>query len=57
LFRAGQLSFFDRGGVRLMLDKPEFDDPSSILYSGSAIFVRPTGALGMPELNLQTSRT
>jgi predicted enzyme related to lactoylglutathione lyase len=35
LFRAGQLSFFDRGGVRLMLDKaekPEFDHPSSIIY-------------------------
>ena len=35
LFRAGQLSFFDCGGVRLMLDragKPEFDHPCSILY-------------------------
>ena len=36
LFDAGpQLSFFDCGGVRLMLDKaekPEFDHPSSILY-------------------------
>jgi methylmalonyl-CoA/ethylmalonyl-CoA epimerase len=35
LFRAGQLSFFDCGGVRLMLDraeKPEFDHPSSTLY-------------------------
>src|SRR5579859_6335504 len=35
LFRAGDLSFFDCGGVRLMLDKPEkpeFDHPSSILY-------------------------
>jgi predicted enzyme related to lactoylglutathione lyase len=35
LFRAGQLSFFDCGGVRLMLDKPEkpeFDHPSSITY-------------------------
>jgi predicted enzyme related to lactoylglutathione lyase len=35
LFRAGQLSFFDCGGVRLMLDKaekPEFVHPSSILY-------------------------
>lgn len=35
LFRAGQLSFFDCGGVRLMLDKAEkaeFDHPSSILY-------------------------
>ena len=35
LFSAGQLSFFDCGGVRLMLDKPEkpeFDHPSSILY-------------------------
>src|SRR6201998_3697212 len=35
LFRAGQLYFFDCGGVRLMLDKAEkleFDYPSSILY-------------------------
>jgi len=35
LFRAGNLVFFDCGGVRLMLDraeKPEFDHPSSILY-------------------------
>lgn len=35
LFRAGQLSFFSCGGVRLMLsppEKPEFDHPGSILY-------------------------
>jgi methylmalonyl-CoA/ethylmalonyl-CoA epimerase len=35
LFSAGNLSFFDCGGVRLMLttpEKPEFDHPSSILY-------------------------
>ena len=35
LFAAGQLAFFDCGGVRLMLDKSEkaeFDHPSSILY-------------------------
>jgi catechol 2,3-dioxygenase-like lactoylglutathione lyase family enzyme len=35
LFTAGKLSFFDCGGVRLMLtvaEKPEFDHPSSILY-------------------------
>jgi methylmalonyl-CoA/ethylmalonyl-CoA epimerase len=34
LFRAGELSFFDLGGVRLMLSKPEpqFDHPGSILY-------------------------
>jgi methylmalonyl-CoA/ethylmalonyl-CoA epimerase len=35
LFTAGTLSFFDCGGVRLMLspaEKPEFDHPSSILY-------------------------
>jgi len=35
LFAAGQLAFFDCGGVRLMLDKPEkpeFDHASSILY-------------------------
>jgi methylmalonyl-CoA/ethylmalonyl-CoA epimerase len=35
LFTAGNLAFFDCGGVRLMLDraeKPEFDHPSSILY-------------------------
>jgi predicted enzyme related to lactoylglutathione lyase len=36
LFKApGGLTFFDCGGVRLMLDraeKPEFDHPSSVLY-------------------------
>ena len=35
LFTAGDLAFFDCGGIRLMLalpDKPEFDHPSSILY-------------------------
>jgi catechol 2,3-dioxygenase-like lactoylglutathione lyase family enzyme len=35
LFSAGELTFFDCGGVRLMLTrpgKPEFDHPSSILY-------------------------
>ena len=35
LFRAGELSFFDIGGVRLMLsrpEKPEFDHPGSVLY-------------------------
>jgi methylmalonyl-CoA/ethylmalonyl-CoA epimerase len=35
LFTAGNLAFFDCGGVRLMLDipeKPEFNHPSSILY-------------------------
>jgi catechol 2,3-dioxygenase-like lactoylglutathione lyase family enzyme len=35
LFRAGQLSFFDCGGVRLMLSTPEkleFDHPGSLLY-------------------------
>ena len=35
LFAAGQLAFFDCGGVRLMLDKaekPEFVHASSILY-------------------------
>ena len=35
LFTAGDLAFFDCGGVRLMLSKPErpeFDHPSSILY-------------------------
>jgi methylmalonyl-CoA/ethylmalonyl-CoA epimerase len=35
LFRAGELSFFDCGGVRLMLskpEKPEFDHPGSVLY-------------------------
>ncbi len=35
LFTAGQLAFFDCGGVRLMLTLPEkleFDHPSSILY-------------------------
>ena len=35
LFRAGHLSFFNCGGVRLMLsppEKPEFDHPGSVLY-------------------------
>ena len=35
LFSAGPLSFFDCGGVRLMLstaERPELDHPSSILY-------------------------
>lgn len=35
LFIAGQLAFFDCGGVRLMLSppsSPEYDHPSSILY-------------------------
>lgn len=35
LFEAGPLAFFDCGGVRLMLtrpEKPEFDHPGSILY-------------------------
>ena len=35
LFTAGSLAFFDCGGVRLMLtrpEKPEFDHPSSVLY-------------------------
>ncbi len=35
LFTAGNLAFFDCGGVRLMLgpaDRPELDHPSSILY-------------------------
>ena len=33
--RAGNLAFFDGGGVRLMLtppEKPQFDHPGSILY-------------------------
>src|ERR1700748_653080 len=35
LFTAGDLAFFDCGGVRLMLSPPstqEFDHPASILY-------------------------
>ena len=35
LFTAGSLAFFDCGGVRLMLtrpEKPEFDHPGSVLY-------------------------
>src|ERR1700687_4641417 len=35
LFTAGNLVFFDCGGVRLMLDRPEkteFDHPGSVLY-------------------------
>jgi methylmalonyl-CoA/ethylmalonyl-CoA epimerase len=35
LFRFGDLSFFDCGGIRLMLgkaEKPEFDHPASVIY-------------------------
>jgi predicted enzyme related to lactoylglutathione lyase len=35
LFRFGDLSFFNCGGVRLMIskpEKPEFDHPGSVLY-------------------------
>jgi catechol 2,3-dioxygenase-like lactoylglutathione lyase family enzyme len=35
LFTTGALTFFDCGGVRLMLsrpEKPEFDHPGSVLY-------------------------
>jgi predicted enzyme related to lactoylglutathione lyase len=35
LFRFGDLSFFDCGGIRLMVskpEKPEFDHPGSVLY-------------------------
>ncbi len=35
LFRAGRLSFFDCGGIRLMVsppEKPEFDHPGSVIY-------------------------
>ena len=35
LFRAGDMAFFDCGGVRLMLsrpEKPEYDHPGSVLY-------------------------
>jgi len=35
LFEAGNMAFFDCGGIRLMLappDKPELDHPGSILY-------------------------
>jgi methylmalonyl-CoA/ethylmalonyl-CoA epimerase len=35
LFTTGGMAFFDCGGVRLMLarpEKPEFDHPSSVLY-------------------------
>ena len=35
LFRAGSMSFFDCGGVRLMLDRAsdaKYDHPSSLLY-------------------------
>ncbi len=48
LFRAGQLAFFDAGGIRLMLtlpEKPEFDHPSSILYFKVADIKAAHGAL------------
>ena len=48
LFRAGQLAFFDAGGVRLMLDKaedPSFNHPSSVLYFKVADIQQAHGSL------------
>jgi methylmalonyl-CoA/ethylmalonyl-CoA epimerase len=49
LFKAGPgLAFFDCGGVRLMLtrpEKPEFDHPSSILYFSVADIQAAHGAM------------
>jgi methylmalonyl-CoA/ethylmalonyl-CoA epimerase len=61
LFRAGQMSFFDCGGVRLMLsrpEKPEYDHPGSVLYFKVAdieathrqLVDRGVGFLGEPHL-------
>lgn len=55
LFRAGQLSFFNCGGVRLMLDRaenPETDHPSSILYFGSRTSGPPSCVLSPLAQNL-----
>jgi catechol 2,3-dioxygenase-like lactoylglutathione lyase family enzyme len=48
LFQAGQLAFFDCGGVRLLLSRPEraeFDHPASIVYYRVADLDRSYAAL------------
>lgn len=48
LFRTGELAFFDCGGVRLMLSRPEkaeFDHPASILYYKVADIAAATATL------------
>lgn len=56
LFRAGDLAFFDCGGIRLMLalpDKPEFDHPSSILYFKVADIQQAHAALVARQVRVQ----
>lgn len=60
LFRAGTLSFFNCGGVRLMLSLPEkdFDHPGSVLYftvtdiaaTHATLVARGVSFLGDPHL-------
>jgi methylmalonyl-CoA/ethylmalonyl-CoA epimerase len=61
LFRAGKMSFFDCGGVRLMLsipETPEYDHPGSVLYfkvddidaAFRELSGRSVGFLGEPHL-------
>jgi predicted enzyme related to lactoylglutathione lyase len=61
LFRAGKMSFFDCGGVRLMLsipETPEYDHPGSVLYfkvddidaAYRELSGRPVTFLGEPHL-------
>ena len=55
LFTAGDLAFFDCGGIRLMLslpDKPEFDHPSSILYFKVADIQQAHAALAARQVRM-----
>ncbi len=55
LFAAGDLAFFDCGGIRLMLslpDKPEFDHPSSILYFKVADIQQAHAALATRQVRI-----
>lgn len=56
LFTAGDLAFFDCGGIRLMLalpDKAEFDHPSSILYFKVADIQQAHAALVARQVRIQ----
>ena len=56
LFRAGDMAFFDCGGIRLMLalpDKPELDHPSSILYFKVADIQQAYAALVARQVRIQ----
>jgi len=56
LFRAGDMAFFDCGGIRLMLalpDNPELDHPSSILYFKVADIQQAHAALVARQVRIQ----